>query len=106
MHDVTRAEVTARTGSGAAGGVNGTGSSASFNRPYGLARMIDGSMIVTDYDAHRIRQVQPGGAVSTLAGSGSAGSADGAAGTATFTNPTSLAVDDGAGLVELPVLIE
>ena len=90
---IASANVTTVAGSGAVGGTNGAGSSASFNRPYGMARMLDGSMVVTEYDSHRLRQVQVDGTVSTLAGTGSSGSQDGAVAIATFANPTSVAVD-------------
>ncbi len=88
---VASANVSTIAGSGAAGNTNGAGSSASFARPYGLARLADGSMVSTDYDSHRIRQIQTDGTVSTLAGNGSSGAVDGAATSATFTNPTSVA---------------
>ncbi len=90
---VASANVTTVAGSGSIGGTNGAGSSASFNRPYGLARLNDGSFAVSDYDANRIRQVQTDGTVSTIAGTGTAGSTDGVAASATFSSPTSMAMD-------------
>ncbi len=85
-------------GSGTAGNVNGPGSSASFGRPYGLTRLADGSFVITEYDTHRLRRIQADGTVSALAGTGSAGAADGLAASATFDNPTSVAADAAGNL--------
>lgn len=72
--------------------VPGLGSLARFNRPYGLALMADGSLLVADQSNHRLRQVMLNGVVSTFAGS-AMGSQDGAVGTATFNAPQDVAVD-------------
>ena len=90
---VSSVNVSTIAGSGATGSTNGPGSSATFNEPFGLTRMPDGSFAVADYAGNRIRQVQADGTVSTLAGSGTAGSTDGPVGTATFSGPNSVAVD-------------
>lgn len=77
---------------GTAGYAEGSGSAAMFNRPYGIAQMQDGSLLVADQNNHRIRQVTMAGTVSTFAGSGTAGNANGAANAASFMGPEDVAV--------------
>ena len=50
---------------------------AEFSSPSGVVGMLDGSIAVSDTNNHRIRLVAPDGTVTTLAGSGVAGYADG-----------------------------
>jgi sugar lactone lactonase YvrE len=93
--------VTTLAGSAGTSGTNdGTGSSARFYEPEGVAVTSDGSLIyVADTWNHTIRQITPGGVVTTLAGTaGSSGTNDGTGGSAQFNQPTGLAVD-GAGNV-------
>lgn len=86
------ANVATVAGSGVAGGQDGPGSSASFKEPYGIARLPDGSMAVSNLTAHTVRLVMADGTVSTLAGVyGVPGNADGPSGTAMFTQPAGLA---------------
>jgi sugar lactone lactonase YvrE len=91
-------DVTTLAGSGTAGFANGTGTAASFNRPLGIAVDGSGNVYVADNVNHVIRKVASGGVVSTLAGSGSPGSADGLGSAASFYNPFGVAVD-GVGNV-------
>ena len=81
-------------GGGSAGFVNGTGTAARFNRPMGLVLGPKGSILVADYSNRRIRQVSAGLVVSTFAGSGGSGSADGLGKSATFDRPVGLALDN------------
>ena len=83
---------------GVHGTTNGTGSSASFNNPYGLAIDSNGTLYVADYLNNCIRAITPAAVVTTFAGScGSAhGTLDGAATSAKFWGPSWLATD-GAG---------
>ncbi|AXQ27374.1 hypothetical protein D0B54_01130 [Solimonas sp. K1W22B-7] len=75
------------------GFADATGADARFSRPYGVALAADGSLLVADQDNHRIRRVTLAGVVTTFAGTGTAGSANGPVATATFNGPQDVAVD-------------
>ena len=79
---------------------DGTGSSARFYYPSGIAADNTGNLYIADTDNHTIRKiVAASGAVTTLAGlAGSSGSADGTGSDARFNGPSGVAVD-GAGNV-------
>jgi DNA-binding beta-propeller fold protein YncE len=64
-----------------------------FDTPSGLAVDAKGALYVADTSANLIRKIGPGGAVTTLAGDGTAGFRDGAAGQAQFNGPIGVAVD-------------
>jgi sugar lactone lactonase YvrE len=84
---------------GQMGASDGTGASARFSYPEGLAVDAAGNVYVADFDNCTVRKVTPAGSVATLAGSaGNAGSADGQGGAALFNHPEGVAVD-GAGNV-------
>jgi sugar lactone lactonase YvrE len=91
--------VTTLAGSGSAGFADGAGASAQFKRPWGVAVDREGWIIVADHGNHRIRRISPSGNVSTLAGSGSAGFADGAGASAQFHNPVGVAVDGEGNII-------
>lgn len=78
---------------GIAGSANGTGVAASFNTPFGIAVDAAGMVYVAELLGNKIRQIDPHGVVTTLAGTGMAGSANGAANTATFNGPAAVLVD-------------
>lgn len=80
-------------GAGVAGDADGAGATATFNQPFGLASGPLGDLYVTDFIGSRIRKIAPDGTVSTLAGSGVRGFADGSAGSAQFAYPYGIAVD-------------
>ncbi|HWK06764.1 MAG TPA: NHL repeat-containing protein [Puia sp.] len=85
--------VTTLAGSGSAGAADGAGAAASFNLPAGVASDALGNVYVADQFNHKIRKITPAGVVTTLAGSGSAGAADGAGAAASFNFPAAIAVD-------------
>lgn len=85
--------VTTIAGSGSVGFADGTGMSASFNSPAGVASDGAGTTFVADTYNNAIRKVTPSGSVTTLAGSGVVGSFDGAGGTASFSLPNAVALD-------------
>jgi sugar lactone lactonase YvrE len=80
-------------GSGTHGSANGFGSAASFYFPCGIAVDSNGNVYVADEFNHAIRKIAPDGLVSTVAGSGAIGRADGQGAAASFNNPTGIAVD-------------
>ena len=90
--------VSTLAGSGASGYTDGTGTSAQFSYPYGVAVDGAGNVYVADRSNHRIRKITASGVVSTLAGIGTPGNADGTGTSASFDNPNGVAVD-GAGNV-------
>src|SRR5438034_10805641 len=61
---------------GGRGNVDGTGSSARFYSPFGVAMDGAGNVYVADTENQMIRKITPAGAVTTLAGSGQQGRAD------------------------------
>ena len=92
-------------GAGASGFANGSGSQARFDRISGIAVGPNDSIYVADTGNQRIRMVQQTGSgssttwsVSTLAGNGTPGFADGPGASAKFYNPHGIAID-AAGVV-------
>ena len=83
---------------GAAGYVDGLGSAARFNKPWGLVRDASGTLYVADSGSltsigHSIRKITSDGNVTTLAGSGTNGYADGTGAAAMFNTPKGLAIN-------------
>jgi sugar lactone lactonase YvrE len=85
--------VTTLAGSGTPGFADDMGAAAFFRSPEGVAVDATGNVYVADSDNNRIRKVTPAGAVTTLAGSGAPGFADGTGASATFYRPAEVAVD-------------
>ena len=93
--------VTTLAGSGARGAVDGSSYAASFNVPSSLAVYGSGNntiVYVADYQNNKIRKITADGTVTTFAGNGTAGFADGNGTAARFNNPEGIAVD-GSGNV-------
>ena len=76
---------------------DGEGNRARFNHPYDAA-YLDGVVIVVDQLNHRLRAVTLDGRVSTFAGTGAIGRADGDRLRATFNRPQALARDAAGNL--------
>jgi len=85
--------VSTLAGSGTASSGNGIGNTAQFNLPAGVAVDSSGNVYVADSDNHRIRKITPAGVVSTFAGTGTEGHADGTGTTAQFKRPAGVVVD-------------
>ncbi len=83
-------------GNPSVGEVDGPVSIATFATPMSVAVDANGVIYVADYTGNKIRKISTDGIVSTLAGTGADGSADGPANMATFNGPSGLAVD-GSG---------
>ncbi|HVW12580.1 MAG TPA: NHL repeat-containing protein [Mucilaginibacter sp.] len=83
--------VSTLAGTGTMGAVDGKGAEASFGNPMGVAVDSAGNVYVADSRNDKIRKITPDGAVTTLAGNGKDGSADGQSGSASFFFPVALA---------------
>ena len=86
-------QVTTLAGAPEPGYADGQGAQARFNFPSGIAIDANRNLYVADTANHRIRKIAPDGTVTTLAGSGQPGNADGPAGEAQFRAPEGVAVD-------------
>lgn len=78
------------------GDVDGSGGTAEFNNPQGLAVDGAGNIYVADTGNNCIRKIAPDGTTTTLAGNGTAGDIDGTGGrngTVEFDGPVAVAVD-------------
>ena len=67
LGDVTRLAGGGSAGGVAAGSVDGTGSSARFNAPTGVAVSTSGTVYVAEYGNHVIRMILPTGTVARMA---------------------------------------
>ena len=84
--------VSTLAGSGVSGGADGAGLAAQFFQPRGVAVDTLGNVYVVEVSGHRVRKITPTGVVSTLAGAGTAGLAEGAGAAAKFDSPSGVAV--------------
>jgi len=80
-------------GSGTAGFVNATGTSAQFNNPAGLAIDASGNIYVADRGNNAIRKITSAGVVTTLAGFKTGGYVNATGTAAAFDTPNGVAVD-------------
>ncbi len=85
--------VSTLAGDGTRGFKNGTGTGAEFNFPHALVVDTTGNIYVADTFNEMIRKITPAGVVSTVAGDGTAGFANGAGAMAEFNAPSGIALD-------------
>ena len=86
-------QVSTLAGDGIPGYTDGPAHQARFNGPIGIAVAPDGRIVIADTYNDRIRVIDAGGTVTTLAGSGYPGADDGVADSASFDTPTGIAID-------------
>jgi sugar lactone lactonase YvrE len=91
--DRNRIVTTVAGRAGQFGRVDGTGENARFFSPSGIAVGPQNELYVSDTESHTIRKISPGGVVTTLAGSGTNGGADGIGRAAEFSFPAGVVVD-------------
>ena len=84
---------------GERGFADGTGASARFDSPSALALDPSGMLYVADTGNNAVRRIAPDGRVTTLAGDGTPGFADGPARGARFNGPIGVAVDGGGRVI-------
>jgi len=89
--------VTTLAGQGPSGYLDGPATSARFSNPFDVVMNNDGATYVADYSNSRIRRIHPSGVVTTFAGSGNQGLADGTGTQAWFRFPSSLDVHRPSG---------
>ena len=85
-------------GSGTAGFQDGAPTTARFNGSFNLTADDSGNVYVADFSNQRIRKISPAGNVTTIAGSGQEGYADGPALSAKFDYPRGIVLDKSGNL--------
>lgn len=98
IHGFPQATVSTYAGSGTAGLLNGSATSAQFDNPYSVVADAAGNVYVADKTNHVVRVISTTGTVSTFAGNGSVGFADGMGTAATFNSPSGLAIDNSGNI--------
>ena len=85
--------VTTLAGSAEKGFTDGTGTNARFSTIVDVAVDAGGYLYVTDLENNCVRRITPSGVVTTLAGTGAAGTSDGIGTEAMFNAPTGIDID-------------
>ena len=91
--------VSTYAGTGASGYVDGLSSLAQFNGPIDVCADDSGYIYVSDFTNQYIRKISFDGIVSTIAGDGYFGFADGIGAAAQFNNPVSIKIDKEGNLI-------
>jgi sugar lactone lactonase YvrE len=95
---VSTGKVTTFAGTGTQGLVNGPALSSSFFHPGAILFDSNANLFVSELGNNTIRKITTDGTVSTYAGTGAAGAADGVAASATFQQPNGMAFDSNGNL--------
>ena len=90
--------VSTLAGTGVSGNKDGIKDSATFSSPYGVVIDKAGNIFVTDGSNNKIRMISPTGIVSTFAGTGNKGNADGLASSSSFSFPFGIALDTAGNI--------
>mgnify|MGYP005992299741 FL=1 len=102
IRKITPAGVVTTVAGSSKGYADGTGASAQFSQPYGVAVDNSGNIYVADLQNNNIRKITPAGVVSTLAGAASynstGGSSNGTGTAARFNFPYGLDVDNSGNV--------
>ncbi|HLP63187.1 T9SS type A sorting domain-containing protein [Flavobacterium sp.] len=85
--------VTTFAGTGVPGSNDGASTEATFNYPASISIDSHDNLFLTDENNNKIRKITSDGTTTTYAGSGTVGSDEGLALTASFNHPTGLVVD-------------
>jgi hypothetical protein len=85
--------VTTFAGNGTPGSLDGTGTAATLNNPWGLTIDKDNNLYIADTFGHKIRKITPAGVVTTVAGTDVSGTTDGQGSAARFDRPTGVSAD-------------
>jgi sugar lactone lactonase YvrE len=80
------------------GNVDGVGTAASLNGPRAIAIDGAGNLFVADANNNTIRKIDLTGSVTTFAGTGKAGNADGSGKAASFNHPSGITIDTNGNL--------
>ncbi|SEN90366.1 hypothetical protein SAMN05192574_104543 [Mucilaginibacter gossypiicola] len=91
IRKITSAGIVTTLAGGGAGGADGTGTAAGFTAPTGIAVDGNGNLFVAD--VYKIRKVTSAGVVTTFAGSGVSGSANGTGTAASFSQVKGIVID-------------
>jgi streptogramin lyase len=83
----------AGTGQAGGSGDGGPATAAKIDNPFGVVRGPDGAIYFCEYDGQRVRRVGKDGVITTVAGSGEKGFANGPAARASFHKPHEIRFD-------------
>jgi sugar lactone lactonase YvrE len=93
IRKITAAGVVTTIAGSSAGYEDGSGATAKFSYPAGLALDKEGNLYVADSENHRIRKITQAGVVTTFAGNTTQGVSDGLATAAQFYVPREIDID-------------